>query len=520
MDPFDITAEEESSSPPEETTERDVDLVRQRRNALISNLALLNTIALPIGLAGDYLYGLLNGGRIDAPNEITIAVLFFALPVIAGVGLALARREQSLLASFCVLLALTIGIFGAHMASVIASQNTLSLLFFAFYSLIIVTAGAVSGQRGTFGATVITVILSGIVVANLPSDELFIYGASLLLQVVTAFVVYIVATGYAQMLDELSATRFEYERAKKLDELKAQFITSVNHELRNPVMAMLGYLELIALPRNRSAPERVDFLVQEANKAGQNLRALLNSILATRRLDQGANDFVPESVNVRESIEGAIRLIDPREASLAGRELRVRVPTNLEIWGNPVHLQQIMTNLISNAIKYSSPGAPVDITAMRVIDTEYETVRFRKRAVQVRDMIEVVVHDYGLGVPPDQIPLLFQRFVRLPRDLASKTVGNGLGLHLCRVLTEAMGGRIWVESQGIEGKGSTFHVRLAPPPAAKNGAHPQVAQGTGAHENPQLTPTLRQLPMQPDAPTPVIPSGSRVTRRRDQRPVQ
>ncbi len=158
---------------------------------------------------------------------------------------------------------------------------------------------------------------------------------------------------------------------------------------------------------------------------------------------------------------------------------------------------------------------------MRVIDTEYETVRFRKRAVQVRDMIEIVVHDYGLGIPPDQIPLLFQRFVRLPRDLASKVVGNGLGLHLCKVLTEAMGGRIWVESQGIEGKGSTFHVRLTPPPAPKNSIRHQDTPGVGTQENPQLTPTLR-LPMQPSAPapTPVIPSGSRVTRRRDQPPIR
>src|SRR5215472_10801933 len=108
MDPFDMTADEESSSPPEEEIERDVDLVRQRRNALISNLALLTTIALPVGLAGDYLYGLLSGNKIDDTNEITIAVLFFALPIIAGVGLALARRERSLMASFCLLLALTV----------------------------------------------------------------------------------------------------------------------------------------------------------------------------------------------------------------------------------------------------------------------------------------------------------------------------------------------------------------------------------------------------------------------------
>jgi signal transduction histidine kinase len=75
-------------------------------------------------------------------------------------------------------------------------------------------------------------------------------------------------------------------------------------------------------------------------------------------------------------------------------------------------------------------------------------------------MVEIAVRDHGLGIPPDQAPLLFQRFVRLPRDLASATVGNGLGLYLCRELAEAMGGHIRVESIGVEGEGSTFYLRL------------------------------------------------------------
>jgi signal transduction histidine kinase len=75
-------------------------------------------------------------------------------------------------------------------------------------------------------------------------------------------------------------------------------------------------------------------------------------------------------------------------------------------------------------------------------------------------MVEFVVRDYGEGIPPDQIPLLFNRFVRLPRDLASSISGNGLGLYLCRLYTEAMGGRIWVKSSGVEGEGSIFYLLL------------------------------------------------------------
>jgi signal transduction histidine kinase len=75
-------------------------------------------------------------------------------------------------------------------------------------------------------------------------------------------------------------------------------------------------------------------------------------------------------------------------------------------------------------------------------------------------MVEIAVRDYGLGVPPDQIPLLFNRFVRLPRDLASKVRGNGLGLYLCRTMAQAMDGAIWLESSGIEGEGTTIYLRL------------------------------------------------------------
>jgi signal transduction histidine kinase len=81
-------------------------------------------------------------------------------------------------------------------------------------------------------------------------------------------------------------------------------------------------------------------------------------------------------------------------------------------------------------------------------------------------MIQVTIRDYGQGIPPDQAPLLFNRFVRLPRDLASSISGNGLGLYLCRLYVEAMGGRIWLTSSGQPGDGSAFQVLL---PAAPTG---------------------------------------------------
>jgi len=207
-------------------------------------------------------------------------------------------------------------------------------------------------------------------------------------------------------------------------------------------------------------------LIERAARASDDLVALLTSVLETQRFDSGAQEFTAEAVNVCATLEDAARLIDPREGNMIERELRVHIPEALEVWGEQVRLRQILTNLLSNALKYSSSGTPVEVLAHTVLEAHPGEGRpWRSTASAARQVVEMQVRDYGLGIPPEQVPLLFKRFVRLPRDLASNVVGNGLGLHLCRILAEAMGGTIWVESTGVEGEGSTFIVRLPAPPA-------------------------------------------------------
>ncbi len=269
-------------------------------------------------------------------------------------------------------------------------------------------------------------------------------------------------------LKELGDIRIAYEQAKQLDEIKDQFIRSVNHELRNPVMALNGYVKVLRLQLDSLPHERMVAFLDRASRVGDRVVALVKSILDTGQLEQHANELTLEAVNVRAAVLEATELIDPLEGVLAQRELHLRIPDDLAMWCDRVRFQQVMINLLSNAVKYSPADAPITVEATATYPTATAPAMLpfgRSRHRSQTPVVEIAVRDKGLGVPPEQIPLLFQRFMRLPRDIASPVIGNGLGLYLCRQFVEAMGGTIWVESQGVEGRGSTFYVRLptAPP---------------------------------------------------------
>lgn len=252
-----------------------------------------------------------------------------------------------------------------------------------------------------------------------------------------------------------------YEHVRQLDSLKDQFITNVNHELRTPMMTIQTYIEDLRLTRHLMSNEEEGAILEKVSRTGGSMVTLLSSILDARRMAQKVESFTPEALSLRSAFETATQLIDPHEGRIGERTLRVSIPADIMVWGEPTWVQQILMNLVSNAMKYSPADAPIEIGA-RVTEATSGTRSLFSGRVHA-PMVEFTVRDYGLGIPPQQIPLLFNRFVRLPRDLASTVVGNGLGLYLCRAMAEAMGGRIWVESAGIEGQGSIFYVHLPVP---------------------------------------------------------
>lgn len=338
------------------------------------------------------------------------------------------------------------------------------------FSVVIILAGILGNVWWILGATVVmngaTVALLMLAPRAAGLDPIFarefplILPVALVHQWLFAALMIMIWLLFQRTVGEVGTA---YERAKQLDQLKDEFIASVNHELRTPLMTMQTYIETLRENSADLPPEQLAGALDQVSRVGDSLVELVKDILSTRRIDQEGTDFVPQVVGVRSTLETAAELVDPREAGAVSRDLRIAVGEQLVIWGDRLRLQQILTNLLSNAVKYSAPGTPIEVSAQVTSERAGATGRPWRRDGSAHEWVEIVVRDLGLGIPPEQVPLLFNRFVRLPRDLASKVTGTGLGLYLCRVLAEAMGGRIWVESTGVAGEGSGFHLVLPMP---------------------------------------------------------
>ncbi len=281
-----------------------------------------------------------------------------------------------------------------------------------------------------------------------------------------------------------------YERAQRLDDLKNQFISSVNHELRTPLTTLQTYIQACLIRFERLSREDLRSALERADRVSRALAELVKEILSTRRIEQDAVGFTPTAVPVRQSVEAAISLLDLRATETPMRDLHLSIPGDIQVWGDATLLKQILSNLLTNALKYSPDGTPIEVSATlergaaRSANEAGAPGKGKRRSVRSAEqatptVVELTVRDHGFGIPADEAPLLFNRFVRLPRDLASSIVGTGLGLYTCKLYAEAMGGSIWVESAG-EGEGSTFHVRLPLAPADAQAPSAPVKEPVGA----------------------------------------
>ena len=247
-------------------------------------------------------------------------------------------------------------------------------------------------------------------------------------------------------LEEIIAERTEdlrqaNEELKRLDRLKTNFFAVINHEMRSPLAAVLGYTDLLLLKGPLSSQQ--EEMLRTIRESGQRLLDLVNNILDVSRLDEGKLTIVPQVIGVLPTVNQALEIIKPMaEKKLISISVDIS-PTIPDILGDPKRVSQILVNLLSNAIKYTPDTGSVTIVA---------------RSNGTKNMVEISVTDNGIGIPTDHLPHVFDRFSRIERDVIRHTVGTGLGLSIAKGLVEAHGGEIRVESE--EGHGTCFTFTL------------------------------------------------------------
>jgi signal transduction histidine kinase len=244
----------------------------------------------------------------------------------------------------------------------------------------------------------------------------------------------------AERAARLAAERAQAE-AEAANRAKSQFLTTMSHELRTPLNAIAGYVELMEMGLHGSV---TDAQRQDLRRIRTSQRALLHlveDVLDVAKLETGRLDLRLSVVSLHEILKGVETLVFPQ---LFAKSLRYRyhdVDPAMTVRVDRERFQQILVNLLTNAIKFTAAGGSITL-----------------RADTVGDEVRVHVQDTGAGIPENKLDEIFEPFVRVDSTLTRATEGTGLGLAISRSLSRAMGGDLTVES--TLGVGSIFTVRL------------------------------------------------------------
>ncbi len=248
-----------------------------------------------------------------------------------------------------------------------------------------------------------------------------------------------------QLIDALDHSR---QQEKKLTIVKDQFLANMSHEIRTPMNAVLGFTHLLQQqPLNEKSKEYVTSI----QHAGENLLDIINDILDISKIESGMMRLEPVSFSLHGMLHSLELMFQPK-AQEKKLELSVVIDTQVPdiLYGDVMRLTQVLVNLVNNAIKFTAQGK-VQIRVSRVEPASNASTENEVRLL-------FIVSDTGIGIAPDKLPSIFDRFNQAEADITRKFGGTGLGLTIVRQLVELQHGHIIVESE--PGKGSTFKIEL------------------------------------------------------------
>jgi signal transduction histidine kinase len=239
------------------------------------------------------------------------------------------------------------------------------------------------------------------------------------------------------------------DRLKELDQQKSEFVSLASHQLRGPLTAVKGYASMIIEGDFGNMDEGVKGAIEKMYKSTQDLVVLVNDYLDVSRIEQGRMQYDFTTFDMKDLVAQVVVELKPN-IEKANLTLDFDVDTNQKFMINADmgKIKQVIGNFIDNSIKYTPKGA----IHVWLSKTNVGNPTQKAKAL-------ITISDTGVGIAPEVLPKLFEKFTRAPDASKTNILGTGLGLYVAKKMVEAHHGRVWAESAG-QNKGSSFFIEL------------------------------------------------------------
>jgi signal transduction histidine kinase len=265
------------------------------------------------------------------------------------------------------------------------------------------------------------------------------------------------ATANQQLSTLAEELRVANIQLTEVSRLKSHFLANMSHELRTPLNSIIGYTEMlndgVYGPLTDKQRDRLD----RVTRNGQHLLQLINDILDLSKIEAGRMELAVEPVDVNQVIEACVATLEPL-AQKKGLELVRLIPNDLPmILADRSRLVQVLTNLVSNSVKFTESGA-VTVRVQPITLSQVKELPIQLHEGSSGPWVLMTVDDTGIGIGAEDQKIIFDEFRQADGSPTRQYEGTGLGLSITRRLVEMMYGYIWLTS--VQGQGSTFHVLL------------------------------------------------------------